>query len=429
MKEKFLAAELWDNMHYLFRHYNDRMVHATFTYDFRIDAAVLQKALDFIYKDNPVLHSAFECGFFRSRWKVMPYRIEDVVTFREVSPADFEAERMRFLCQCLPPESPLQMVTRVFFHGEKSTLCILVNHMCMDGGSLKLFMNALCKTYNKMANGEAPEQVLSGNRSHKAVYACMEPEKQKAAQRLYKNVNQKDDSFFPLSESSGDDQILLLWRDISGGLLEQIHQRAKKIGATVNDLLLACYFQSLYEVAGYDPERKLSISCAIDLRRHLTGKAKESFTNHTAWMQCEVPHKGKTVFETLEYARKSVAGFKSDPFMGLHGLPLVATLFRVLPHALAEWLIDRVYSTPPCSMSNMGRLDVQGLSLQGKAPERGFITGTVKYKPYVLMSATSLGDDLTIAFGIRGNEKDRATVERFFDRFVENARGLVGERK
>ena len=35
--ERKLSAELWDKMHYLFRDYNDRMVHAELHYDFEID--------------------------------------------------------------------------------------------------------------------------------------------------------------------------------------------------------------------------------------------------------------------------------------------------------------------------------------------------------------------------------------------------------
>ena len=51
---------------------------------------------------------------------------------------------------------------------------------------------------------------------------------------------------------------------------------------TVNDFLLACYFQVLYDIAQFPEDKKTSISCAIDLRRHLEGVAKESVTNHTA---------------------------------------------------------------------------------------------------------------------------------------------------
>ena len=35
--ERRLNAELWDKMHYLFRDFNDRMVHVELKYDYEID--------------------------------------------------------------------------------------------------------------------------------------------------------------------------------------------------------------------------------------------------------------------------------------------------------------------------------------------------------------------------------------------------------
>ena len=42
---KKLNAELWDKMHYLFRDFNDRMVHVELHYDFEIDIDALKKLL------------------------------------------------------------------------------------------------------------------------------------------------------------------------------------------------------------------------------------------------------------------------------------------------------------------------------------------------------------------------------------------------
>lgn len=50
-----------------------------------------------------------------------------------------------FLTQYIPPESELQMKAAVFNKGGKSTLCVVENHMCMDGGDLKYFMTGAVK--------------------------------------------------------------------------------------------------------------------------------------------------------------------------------------------------------------------------------------------------------------------------------------------
>ena len=57
--EKKLKAELWDKMHYLFRDFNDRMVHLALCYDFEIDIEVLKTVLICFFEKAPVLHSSF----------------------------------------------------------------------------------------------------------------------------------------------------------------------------------------------------------------------------------------------------------------------------------------------------------------------------------------------------------------------------------
>ena len=41
------------------------------------------------------------------------------------------------------------------------------------------------------------------------------------------------------------------------------------------------------------------ISNAIDLRRHMESVDNKGFTNHTSWMQCAIPERGKDIFETV----------------------------------------------------------------------------------------------------------------------------------
>ena len=40
-------------------------------------------------------------------------------------------------------------------------------------------------------------------------------------------------------------------------------------------------------------------------------------------------------------------------------------------------------------------------------------SGAIKYNPYTLLSVSTLGDNLTIAMCIRGNDRDHDKIERF----------------
>lgn len=48
-----LNAELWDKMHYLFRDFNDRMVHVELRYDYEIDIEALKTVLICFLKKPP----------------------------------------------------------------------------------------------------------------------------------------------------------------------------------------------------------------------------------------------------------------------------------------------------------------------------------------------------------------------------------------
>ena len=424
--ERKLSAELWDKMHYLFRDFNDRMVHVELHYDFEINIEALKTVLICFFEKAPVLHSSFTDNRIHPYWTVKDYHIDDVLTVKEVSEEALDEEINNFLVQYIPPEADLQMQVAVFNHGGKSTLCLVENHMCMDGGDLKYFMNALCKNYNDFVeNGISPVDLRTGTRSYEAVYEDFSLTERKMAKGLYKNINTKDNHAFPLTPDNIRDSSFIARRKLSAEKFDRIRAAGKKHGATINDMLLTAYFDALYKLAMFDPEDSVSISCAIDLRRHIKDSKGQGVTNQTAWMQCKVPRRGKDIFETLDYVVHSSNQFKQDRFMGLHGLPLLSLGYKIMPLAASEEIIKVGYANPLLAMSNIGILDVQKLALEGHEPTDGFMSGAVKYKPYVLLSATSMRKELTLSMCVRGNAEDKRIVNRFFDLLEESIELLI----
>jgi NRPS condensation-like uncharacterized protein len=169
------------------------------------------------------------------------------------------------------------------------------------------------------------------------------------------------------------------------------------------------------------------ISNAIDLRRHMNNMEGKGFTNHTAWMQCAIPEKGKDIFETIKYVVESSNKFKKDKFMGLYGLPLLNFGYSILPHAASEEIIKIGYSNPYMAMSNIGVLNGQQMTMSGHEPVDAFMSGAVKYKPFVLLTATTYKNVITLSMCVRGNDKDKEIVNNFFDLMEKNINTLIGE--
>lgn len=426
--ERKLNAELWDKMHYLFRDFNDRMVHVELEYDFRIDTEALRTVLICFFEKIPVLHSSFHDNHLRPYWIVNNYSIDEVLSVREVKEEDLADEVDIFLTQYIKPEANTQMRVCVFNHGEKSTLCIVENHMCMDGGDFKTFLKSLCQNYNEyIKNGSSPIDIKVGSRSYKSIYQDFQPSDRAAAENLYKNINKSDDHKFPFTPDSAEDRSFIARKEISAEKFLKIKSEGKKLGATINDMLMAAYFYSVYELADFDKNDSMCISSAIDLRRHIKDSNETGFTNHTAWMQCKIPERGDDIFATLQYSIASANQFKQDKFMGLHGLPLLSLGYKILPHVASEEIIKIGYSNPLFAMSNIGILEVDKLAFDGHEPIRGFMSGAVKYKPFILLSATTVRNNLTLSICCRGNDEDKNIINHFFDLMEKNIDTLIGE--
>ncbi len=423
MKRK-LNAELWDKMHYMFRDFNDRMIHAELHYDCIIDAKALETVLICLLEKAPVLHASFVKNPLSPYWSVKDYKIEDILTVS--SPENLKGAINGFLTQYIPPESSVQIKVALFYHNSRSVLCLIVNHMCMDGGDLKYFLNAFCENYSAyVKNKKSPLTLRTGSRSYDEVYADLSPADKKAAQKLYKNVSSRDKHRFPLTPDNENDESFIVRRDFDSDRFAQLRAAGKTLGATVNDMLIAIYIHSLYEIADYGADESVSVSCAVDLRRHMKDMSKKGLTNHTAFMQCESPKKGRNIRETLAYIMHSTEKNKQDKFLGLYSLPLLKLAYSLFPYAASEKAIKIGYSNPLIGMSNIGALDAENLALDGHKPIDVFLTGAVKYKPYVLLTAFSFNNRLILSMCVRGNEEDKKIVNRCFDCMDKNFNELA----
>lgn len=429
MAKMKLNAELWDKMHYMFREFNDRMVHVVLTYDTHIDIEALKTVLICFLEKIPVLHSSFVPSAINPYWEQKDYVIEDVLEVHDIeNEEDLDLEIENFLMQYIPPEASLQIQVAVFNHGEKSTLCIVENHMCMDGGDLKYFLNSLCTCYTEyIEKGISPLGVRTGSRSYEEVYADMSPTEKQTAKRLYKNVSQRDKHKMPFTPDSKEDRSFIVKEKIKKEKFEKIRKAGKELGATVNDVLVAVFLHSMYEITDYSSEEEIAVSCAIDLRRHMSDLSDVGYTNHTAFMSCSTPKKGRNIKESIEFVKLSAQKNKEDKFMGLYGLPLLKLAYSIMPYAASESVIKIGYSNPLLGISNVGVLDAEKLSLCGHPPIDGFATGAVKYKPFSLLSATSLNGEMTIAMCERGNEKDKEVVKDLFAHMMTHFDELIGE--
>ncbi len=418
--EKILKAEMWDKMQYLFRNYYDRMVHCVQYYDGKLDLSVLKKVLIWTIEKEPILHSAFHGNVVEPYWTVEDYTLSDF--FTEKDSEDLETDINAFITKTVPADSSVQFRFAVFHSGDKDTIAVIVNHMCMDGGDFKYFMKKLAENYNKLLSGDRSLSIKTGSRSYDAVYSKLSGEELETAKNLYKNISQvKDEHYFPLTAPSDDDITRIIRRKVPRETFAAFRKIGKTMDVTVNDLMLAFYVRSLYEIGMFEESERLTIPCMVDLRRHIVDAGAETgLTNHTGFMQCSTAKKGETINDTLIEVLRSIRQSKKDPYMGLYSLPLLKLAYAVFPFVISETAIKIGYLNPLIGMSNVGLLDDRALKMGECNLIDAFMTGAVKYKPYMQLALTTLLGEITMTIAIRGNDEDEKIVNRFFDIILKN---------
>ncbi|MDE7373350.1 MAG: hypothetical protein K2N18_04725 [Clostridia bacterium] len=421
MKKTTIKAEMWDRMQFLFRSFYDRMVHLKLYYDGKIDEDILKSTVVFMVERAPVLHSSFNTTATEPYWKEEAYTADDIVSFHTSDNAEKDSDE--FLSEVIPYDNNVQIKIAVFEEGNKSILAVLVNHMCMDGGDFKYFIAKLCANYNGLKRKEyALMDMKSGSRSFEQVYSKFSGSDLKKARGLYKNVSKSKDKVpFPWSEPTDLDKNRIVRREIDADRFNRMKAVAKSLGITVNDTVMVLAVRTLYELCELSDDSPLTVSCAIDLRRHIVeGGALGGLANHTAWLACRTLSKGKSVRDTVAAVVKAMRKHKRDKFMGLYSLPLLKLAYTVFPQDLAEFAIKLGYDNPLLAVSNIGMLGDDKLVFDGTTLTGGFISGATKYKPYFLMSVTTLLGKMTFSTSMRGNEKDVEIVGRYFDLMEKN---------
>lgn len=419
-----IKAELWDKMQYLFRHFYDRMVHLVLYYDKPINLDIFKQVLVWTFEKVPVLHSSFQSNIIEPFWKKEDYTIDDILTIKQEC-LDIEEEINNHIYQSIPVNNKVQMKVGYFTGNNKFAIAIIVNHMCFDGGDFKYFIYKLSENYNKLLNGNYNLDIKQGTRSYDAVYSNLSEEEREIAEGLYKNIsNVKDEHKFPLTSPKDNDKTMINRRKINQEKFNELKLIGKKMGVTINDLMLTFYIRALYKIGNFDKKESIAIPCMVDLRRYMKDSTTTGLTNHTGFMICNIHELGETVNDTLIEVLRSIDKSKTDKFMGLYSLPLLKLAYAIFPYCISETAIKIGYLNPLIGMSNIGILKRKDLKLGDSNALDGWITGGVKYKPYMQLALTTM-DGITMTIAIRGNDEDKKIIDTFFDYLLETVQEFI----
>lgn len=423
MPEK-LKAEMYDKVNFMCRKYMDRIARFRLDYDFIPDKEAFGKALTALYEASPVFHSRFVNSPINPYWLVSDYKTEDSLTFEKTD--DIEKSAYDFLVQGVDIRDNTQMKIAVFHKDGKCAVCFRWNHMLMDGGGFKQFARDLFRAYDEIIEtGNCTVSFLTGSRAYTEVYADMDKATRKKAQSQILGNSAHEKKTLPFTKKCGKERNILIFRKIDANIFTNATAKGKELGATANDVLVAAYIRSAYKLIGCDKDEKISVSCAVDLRRYMKNPDRIGYTNHTTFMPCTIEGIGETIADTVKKVAECNSKNKKDPFLGLHGLPLLNFAYKAMIYAQAEPTVAIFYANANLALSNVGKVDKKLFSLNGNEPTDAFVAGGAKVKPCAAVNALTLDGRLTLSMTIQGTDEDREIVERFFAGMEEELRSLA----
>jgi len=440
---------LWDKLHYILSHSTDRMIRIELQYDGLIRTDILKKALKHVTDSHPILHSAFRDHPLRPYWEVQPYSIDDILTVTEDDNPGQAKER--FMRQVIPADSNVQYKIAVINQQERSSLSLIINHMCVDGRGVQTLLNQIATTYSKIHENLPVPEIKSGSRAHAKIYTGFTLRNRLAARFLLKNITRlKEKRSFAYTPQDPSDDLLMLtakWtadefskiretlknRETAKWTAEEptairefskIKQTDKKTGATVNDVLLAFYTHALYQTCDFPKEKPLTITCMVDNRRYIKETEATGLTNHVGLMQVRMDRCGSTVGETLTEIAKVTALEKKKRFFGLSGIPLIRLGYH-LPFFMVKPGTSLWFLNPVLGFSNMGVIQEELFHLAGLKVVESMFVGPQQYKPFLTVYIHMICDALYFTTAIQGNSQDRQKIMQLFEAMKQNMREFV----
>jgi len=416
-----IKVELHDKLSYMMkRKFYDGTIRAFFKFSGPLDKNIFSQALKYMIDEIPILHSSFKYNFINPYWQVKEYDITDILSFEESSNPEELANI--YMLDTLTEDSISRVKAKVIYNTKISILLILIDHQCVDGIDFKYFLKTLIKKYNSLINKKEEVIVKKGPRNINQIYHDFSTIDKIKAKNLITYKKPNNHLCFPWYPKTKDDSNLIVRVKMNSNDFSIMKKKLQEKNATVTDALLSTLISFMYEKL--DNNELFSVASVVDLRRHLKEPdLLTGLTNYSSLMGVTV-NKNEDINEVLNEVATITKKEKANKFLGLTGLPLLKLGFKYLPFFIGVPIVEKNYVDAKLSLSNLGNLEKEDYELINTELKDFFIAGSIKYKPYFLISASTFNNELSLSVGIKGNSKDKDLVEEFLNRMIDNLKKI-----
>jgi len=384
---KHISAGVGERMQHLTHKYNDTTIRFILHYPGFLDADMLCKATKAIIDSVDVLHSSFIANSQDCHWRVNShYQVAD---FFDVYDCDGDPVKVAsgLALRAVEYKDCCQLQVTLIRGSQSSAVIVRISHLVVDGGDGKYLLNKLAEAYRavEQAGSAAELSVKNGSRSAMNAYNTLSL---REISSLLKMPFNGIKTTYPFPQPTDHGPLRMLRCTIAADLLAQARQKAREDGATVNDLLLTACYRAYAKATG--ATGIMSISGMIDLRQHCKDGTSEGLSNMSGTLPTTLDYAaGKGFRDMLTEIALQTSAAKGNPLAGLEGIPLIHSATKSAPMWLLLKVADIIYSNMSLSLTNLGNIPCEPLSMGGLKPVEGIFCGPVKRKPSVQIGAAS----------------------------------------
>lgn len=411
-----------ERFQYMVHKGNDTTIRFVLHYPGLIDPDVLRRAVKAIVESVDVLHSTFFTDPNTAYWKVNE-EVAEHHYFRYIrTEADPFVTARSLSVYPVNHDSKAQLRCELVQSDRESTIVLCISHLCVDGGDGKYLLNKLVEGYNLLLETGSCDslEVKNGSRAPEKVYENVEFKDLKEILKL--PISKDATSVYPFpTEEEG--MCRMVFTVIPGAVMDGARKKAKTVGASANDLLLAAAYQVYAALPEVDRTSGINISSMMDLRRHCKDGESEGLCNMSGALPTALVEGVPEDFAaTLTRIAEQTKAVKDDPLAGLMGLPLLHGVARGLPVWMQLMAAEKVYGAMPVGLTNLGNVNCQSLALGGIAPTGGVFGGPLKKKPGMQVSIMSFDGECALATYGQMTAEDATHVQKFLEDMAKAVR-------
>lgn len=411
---KIRIAGPGEKVQYMVHDFNDNTIRFVLHYPGIVDADILYEAAKALTGSVDILHASFYTDSIGAYWNVN--KEYDDSSFFQLIETDGDPDVTAYSLSLIPitPEDQTRLRCYLVQGRETSSIALTVSHLCVDGGDGKYLLGKLAEAYRLIretgfAKGLA---VKNGSRSPEQVYKNISP---KEFLSLIKNPVGEARSEFPYPQGKAG-RAHMVQAVIPASVMGAARSRAKALGATVNDILLAACYRAYAALPGVEETAPMSIMSMMDLRRHCKDGESEGLCNMSGTLPTSLPDGVQGDFTaTLKEIAAQTGAAKENPLAGMEGMPLMHGASRTMPMGLLLQIAGRVYGSMSIGLTNLGNVSSDSLALGELVPDRGVFGGPLKKKPAMQVSAISLDGCCSLCVVGQYTQEDGAILQGMLD--------------